>query len=208
MAGLLRGGLTGKVVAAAGGALFARAALNRQLGLGLPGGHRMTDLRKALIVQAPVHEVFEFWTDVTNYPRFMQHVIEVKANERDPDRTHWVVRGPAGVPVSWDAEVTRCVVDSIFAWKSLPGSAIEHSGTILFEEVGADTTRVHVHMLYNPPAGAFGHAVATLLGGDPKSRMDDDLARFKALIEESVGSRREEHREETVVETVLRDRML
>ncbi|HUS64633.1 MAG TPA: SRPBCC family protein [Kofleriaceae bacterium] len=208
MAGLLRGGLTGKLVAAAGGALFARAALNRQLplGIGLRGG-RMTELRKALVVQAPVHEVFEFWTDVTNYPRFMHHVVEVRANERDPDRTHWVVRGPAGVPVSWDAEVTRCVQDSIFAWKSLPGSAIEHSGTILFEAIGADTTRVRVHMIYNPPAGAFGHAVASLLGGDPKSRMDDDLARFKALIEEKVGARREEHLQETI-ETVLRERVL
>lgn len=207
LAGLLRGGLTGKLVAAAGGALFARAALNRQLGiglhLGLPGGNKMIDLRKALIVQAPIGRVYEFWTDVANYPRFMQHVIEVKPSEHDPDRTHWVVRGPAGVPVSWDAEVTRRVTNSIFAWKSLPGSAIENSGTVLFEAVGSGTTRVHVHMLYHPPAGAFGHAVATLFGGDPKSRMDEDLARFKSLIEQLNA---EQVRE--TVETVLRDRVL
>jgi uncharacterized membrane protein len=206
MAGLLRGGLTGKLMAAGGGALFARAALNRGLGFGLRGG-RMTDLRKALIVQAPIERVFAFWTDVVNYPRFMHHVIEVKPSEHDPDRTHWVVRGPAGVPVSWDAEVTRRVPNSVFAWKTMPGSAVEHAGTILFEQVGADTTRVHVHMLYNPPAGAFGHAVATLLGGDPKSRMDADLARFKAIIEEKVGAQVEAHRRETV-ETVLRERLL
>jgi uncharacterized membrane protein len=211
LAGLSHGGLTGKLMAAAGGVLFARAALNRGLGFGLGVRHaRMTDLRKALVVQAPIGRVFEFWTDVANYPRFMEHVVEVRPSEREPDRTHWVVRGPAGIPVSWDAEVTRCVPNSIFAWKTMPGSAIEHAGTILFEEVGKDTTRVHVHMLYHPPAGAFGHAVATLLGGDPKSRMDDDLARFKALIEDTVNEQREAGLEplEPVVEAVLRERLL
>ena len=184
LAGLLRGGLTGHLMAAGGGALFARAALNRGLGIGLPGGRRMIDLRKALVVQAPIERVYAFWTDVASYPRFMEHVTEVRTVPGSPDRSHWVVRGPAGLPITWDAEVTRRVPNSVFGWKTLPGSAIEHAGTVLFEEVGDDTTRVHVHMLYHPPAGAFGHAVATLLGGDPKTRMDEDLARFKAIIEE------------------------
>jgi uncharacterized membrane protein len=45
-------------------------------------------------------------------------------------------------------------------------------------------TRVEVRMTYNPPAGALGHAVASLLGADPKHAMDEDLVRFKSLIEE------------------------
>ncbi|HEY5572413.1 MAG TPA: hypothetical protein VIK64_05285, partial [Anaerolineales bacterium] len=45
-------------------------------------------------------------------------------------------------------------------------------------------TRVTVRMSYTPPAGAVGHAVASLFGVDPKKAMDDDLVRMKSLIEE------------------------
>jgi uncharacterized membrane protein len=38
-------------------------------------------------------------------------------------------------------------------------------------------------MSYNPPGGAVGHAIARLLGRDPKQEMDDDLMRMKAFIE-------------------------
>jgi uncharacterized membrane protein len=38
-------------------------------------------------------------------------------------------------------------------------------------------------MSYTPPAGAIGHGLALLLGADPKSQMDEDLARMKAFIE-------------------------
>jgi uncharacterized membrane protein len=45
-------------------------------------------------------------------------------------------------------------------------------------------------MTYNPPAGALGHAVASLLGSDPKRAMDEDLLRFKSLLEEGKASAR------------------
>jgi hypothetical protein len=38
-------------------------------------------------------------------------------------------------------------------------------------------------MTYNPPAGLLGHGVAALLGADPKRALDDDLLRFKSLLE-------------------------
>ncbi len=184
--GLCRGGVTGKALLVGGGALVTRAASNRPLSrlTGVGGARRMIELHKTILVHAPIDEVYRFWTHVENFPRFMEHVHQVDRDRKNPLRSHWEVRGPGGTTMTWDAEVTRHVPDETFAWKTLPGSGVEHAGVIQFEEVGDDTTRVHVRMTYNPPAGALGHAVASLLGADPKSRMDEDLVRFKSLLEE------------------------
>ncbi|HLU68599.1 MAG TPA: SRPBCC family protein, partial [Kofleriaceae bacterium] len=184
--GLGRGRLKGALAMAGGGALLLRAVSNRPVAraIGLSGGRRVVDIRKSIQVHAPIDEVFRFWTHVENFPRFMEHILEVQVNPENASRSHWVVRGPGGVKMNWDAEVTRYEPNRIFAWKNLPGSSIEHAGIVHFEEVGPDTTRCHVQMTYNPPVGVVGHAVASLLGADPKSRMDEDLVRFKALLEE------------------------
>jgi uncharacterized membrane protein len=54
---------------------------------------------------------------------------------------------------------------------------------IRFESVGDNETRVDIRLLYNPPGGVLGHLAALLFGADPKSAMDDDLMRFKSIIE-------------------------
>ncbi|HMC15678.1 MAG TPA: hypothetical protein VKI18_08610, partial [Albitalea sp.] len=54
--------------------------------------------------------------------------------------------------------------------------------TVRFDEEG-EGTRVSVQMSYDPPGGAVGHAVAKLLGRDPKREIDADLARMKSFIE-------------------------
>jgi uncharacterized membrane protein len=102
----------------------------------------------------------------------------------DARRSHWQVRGPAGVPIKWDAEVTRLVPDELFAWTSLPGSELEHAGAVHFEPLGPETTWLQVRMVYVPPAGALGHLVATILGSDPETRVEEDLGRLKSLLED------------------------
>jgi hypothetical protein len=51
------------------------------------------------------------------------------------------------------------------------------------EDADDDKTVVDVRLSYYPPAGAVGHAIASLFGADPKSEMDDDLMRMKSFIE-------------------------
>ncbi len=162
-----------------GGALVARAATNMSLSklLGLGGG---ITVQKVINVDAPVGEVFAFWTDYQNFPRFMHNVREVRVQD---DRSHWVVAGPAGVPVQWDAELVELVPDSLLKWRSLGNSAVKHEGWVRFEANGDGGSRVTIWLSYVPPGGAFGHAVATLFGADPKSEMDSDLLRMKTIIE-------------------------
>ena len=94
-----------------------------------------------------------------------------------------IVSGPAGLPIEWTAEITEHVPNKLLAWKSLPGSTVQHGGVVHFEPIHEGSTRVHIEMCYHPIGGAIGHALAKLLGSDPKSEMDADLLRMKTFIE-------------------------
>ena len=98
-------------------------------------------------------------------------------------RSHWNATGPGGLPVSWDAVITRYEQNKVIAWRSEPGSTVANAGTIRFEPEPDGRTRVTIHLTYNPPGGVLGHFAARLFGADPKSEMDDDLVRLKGLIE-------------------------
>lgn len=176
---LLRRGVISRL---GGAALLARAAANLDfatlVGMGPPEDG--IEVQKTICVNAPVEQVFGFWSDYQNFPRFMSRVREVRV---DGDRSHWVVEGPAGVAVEWDAEVVAFEPNAFIQWHSTPDSTIQQEGEVCFEPDGNGGTRVSVSLCYQPPAGAFGHAVATLFGADPKSDMDADLMRMKSMIE-------------------------
>jgi uncharacterized membrane protein len=174
----------GRALSALGLGLLTRAATNlppRRL-VGLGAGRRAIEVQKTIRVAAPVARVWELWSNFENFPRFMAHLREVR--KIDEGRSHWVAVGPAGVPVEWDAVVTDWVPNQLIAWKSVEGSTVETAGRVRFRPTADSGTEIDVQMSYNPPAGAIGHAVATLFGADPKHALDEDMVRFKSLLEE------------------------
>jgi uncharacterized membrane protein len=113
----------------------------------------------------------------------MSHVREVR--RLSDDRSQWTVSGPAGVPVTWETVETARVPNELLAWRTEPrgGDAVTHAGTVRFARVPNGGTRLHITMSYTPVGGALGHGVAALFGSDPKHAMDEDLVRFKSLLE-------------------------
>jgi uncharacterized membrane protein len=183
MAGLRRGGIMGAARTTAGVGLLARSITNRSLthivGIGSASG--AVTIHKGVQVDAPVEEVFAFWQNFANFPRFMANIYEVRVlNE---GRSHWSVAGPAGAPVEWDAQITNMVPNHMIAWESVPGSQVTQSGLVRFASAPDGGTHVNVRMAYTPPAGLLGHAVASFMGVNPRQAMDEDLLRFKSLIE-------------------------
>lgn len=174
----------GAVAGLLGAGLLARAITNMELSrmLGLKDGAKPLVVQKSITIKAPVEEVWRLWTHYENFPLFMSHIREVK--DLGGGRSHWVVDGPAGISLHWDAEITRQEPTRLLAWRSLPGSQIDHEGTLRFEPTPEGHTRVHFRISYSPPAGVVGHAVAWLLGRDLKTELDEDMVRFKSLIEE------------------------
>jgi uncharacterized membrane protein len=181
--GLSRKGLIGTTLSLAGLGLAARGVTNIELKrlVGMGGGRRAVDLQKAINIHAPVNEVYDFWSRFENFPRFMAHVDEI--TDHGNGLSHWKVSGPAGIQVEWDAVITKQIPDEVIAWKSLPNEPVKSAGIVQFHPNPDGSTRITIRMSYNPPAGALGHAVATLFGSDPKSAMNEDLVRLKSLLE-------------------------
>jgi uncharacterized membrane protein len=183
--GVLRRGLAGTTAQLLGIGLFARSATNLPLNRlsGIASGRRAVDLQKTINIDAPVGEVYAFWSQYENFPRFMSRVLHVRASDRRPRLSHWRVMGPADTAVEFDAEITRVIPNQQIAWRTLPGALVAHAGIVRFDAEPDGRTRVQIRMSYNPPAGWLGHGIASAFGVDPKSSLDADLARMKTLIE-------------------------
>jgi uncharacterized membrane protein len=167
----------------AGFGLFLRAATNtpvRHL-VGATGSRAAVTVQKALIINAPAEHVFPFFARYDTFPEYMRHVRAVR--DLGNGRSHWSAAGPAGVPVSWDAVVTRFEPNRLIAWRSEPGSTIANAGVIRFDPEAGGRTRVTIRLSYTPPGGALGHFAARLFGRDVRAEMDEDLVRLKGLIE-------------------------
>jgi uncharacterized membrane protein len=182
--GLRSEGIVGPVLVAIGGMLLGRALTNMPASrlTGLGAGRRAVDVQKALYVDAPLERVWELWNNLESWPRFMSHLKEVRGTGEG--RSHWVAAGPAGTRVEWDAVTTQWVPYEVIAWKSVEGSTVENSGRVQFRRDERGGTLIEIRMSYNPPAGAVGHTVASLLGVDLQSALDEDLVRLKSLLEE------------------------
>jgi uncharacterized membrane protein len=181
--GFSRRGGWGLALGVPGALLGLRSLTNLELKqlTGVGAGSLAVSFHKDITVHAPVGEVFAFWQAMHNFPRFMRHVEEVRMTKEG--RSTWKVRGPAGIIFEWDAVITQIEPGRLLAWKSVEGAMVENAGVIRFEDAGGGKTRLDIRLSYNPPAGAIGHAFARLLGADPKKQMDDDLLRFKSLME-------------------------
>jgi uncharacterized membrane protein len=180
--GSFRGGLFGRLYNLGGWALLFRTITNKPFrrSLGLTEDRSVIKVQRSTHIDAPIEKVYEFWNNFTNFPKFMAN-IEVVEDKGD-GHYHWVAKGPAGVPVEWDAVVTENEPNKRIAWESVPSSEIKNRGKVEFDRAGDQKTQVHVNMSYTPPAGVLGHTVAKLFGQDPETAMIEDLNRARSLL--------------------------
>ena len=131
-------------------------------------------------VQASVQTVYEYWRNLENLPNFMSNIEEVRST--GPDTTHWVVKGPLGTKMEFDARTTQDEPNSAIGWNTVDGN-IQTSGQVRFQELGPNQTRIDVTMNYaDPPGGKVGE-VASRAVANPKVMMEQDLRNFKDIIE-------------------------
>ena len=192
--GLSRKSLGGLLLAVVGGALIKRGATghcemyaklginSRQLNTetGVPGdkGIKVT---KTITVSRPPQEVYRYWRNLENLPRFMEHVESVR--ELDGRRSAWVVKGPLGHDVEWTAQIINEREGEMISWESLPGAEVQNAGSVRFQPAANGGTELKVTLQYLPPAGVVGATVAKLFGEAPDQQLEADLGRFKNLIE-------------------------
>lgn len=126
--------------------------------------------------------VYGFWRKLENLPRFMRHLESVEV--LDDRRSRWRAKAPAGMHVSWDAEIVDDQPNERLAWRSIEGSTIPNRGSVRFVPApGARGTEVHVDLEYAVPGGRLTSLLAKLFGEEPEQQVDDDLRRLKQLLE-------------------------
>jgi uncharacterized membrane protein len=133
-------------------------------------------------INKPADEVYKFWRQLSALPSFMAHLDEVRVTG---DRTsHWRTVPVAGRQIEWDAEITEDVPGQRISWRSADSADVPNEGTVEFRPApGARGTEVHVRMRYTLPGGYLGQMMARLLGEEPRQQLDDDLRRFKQVME-------------------------
>lgn len=133
-----------------------------------------------VVVERPVSEVFEFCRDFENFPEVINGFLEV--TDHQDGRSQWKVQTPRGEIIEWEALVTKYVPNSVIAWESKPGSAIQASGLMRFAPLSASETRVDVSLTYLPKHTGLGEAFGALLKGDNTRRLREDIGRAPAAI--------------------------
>ena len=142
----------------------------------------MVQVERSVTINRTRDEVYECWRDLDNLPRLCDRVEDVSYTTAG--RTHWSVRGPGGVAIEWDAEITAERPGEQLAWRSLDGADVTNEGRIEFRDAPFGRgTEMRVVVTYEPPAGALGTLVAKLTGDEPRHYLRETLRRFKQVAE-------------------------
>lgn len=146
---------------------------------------RAIKLERSVTIERPRAELYAFWREFANLPRFMEHLISVRVDS--PERSHWVAKAPSGKRVEWDAEIVNDVPNAIIAWKTVGEPDIANAGAVNFSDAPGDRgTIVRVTLDYEPPGGRVGAMLAPfarLFGEEPDRQVREDLRKFKQLME-------------------------
>lgn len=175
--GLAYRGLTGHCH---GYQAFGISTADRRARTAVPAEQGVKIEESTTILRSP-EELYAQWRNFTKLPQLMPHLISV--TDAGNNRWHWIARGPAG-NVEWDAEIITDHPNEIIAWRSLPGSTVDNSGSVRFRAApGNRGTEVQVALNYLPPGGKIGASIAWLTGMDPHTEIREDLRNFKRLME-------------------------
>jgi uncharacterized membrane protein len=136
----------------------------------------------AITVNAPIAEVYAFWEDFRNLPRFMGDFASVEVSS---DRTsHWTLTAPAGISLNWDVDIVDATANQRIAWKSAEGTTLNAWGEVRFRSApGGQGTEVVFDARFSPPGGELGKKIAGFFAEALGTKIGSDLRRFKQLVE-------------------------
>ncbi len=136
-------------------------------------------IHDSIEVQAPLQDVFTYWSNLENFPQIMSNVEEVRVTGQDT--SHWQVKGPLGTDIEYDAKTTEMSPERGIGWQS--EGEVDNSGQVRFEEVAEGRTRIDVTLTYgDPPGGRLGELAAEAIQ-NPERQLGEDLENFARRVE-------------------------
>lgn len=150
-------------------------------------GHLMNDkasnvnIRFQTVINKPVSEVYTFWRNLENLPKFMNHLQSIKTI--DDTTSEWTAKGPAGIgSVSWKAKIVKDRKNKLLSWNSLEESTIRNAGKVIFKDKGS-STELDITISYHAPLGIAGESAAKLLNPYFEKLVKDDISNIKSYLE-------------------------
>lgn len=140
-----------------------------------------TEIVKSVTINKSADELYAFWRNFENLPKFMNHLESVKVI--DGVKSDWTAKAPLGKQAHWTAEISEDVENQKIAWRSIENSEIPNSGKVEFLSTVDRGTVVKVTIQYQPPAGKLGALASYFLSEEPETQITEDLRRFKSLME-------------------------
>jgi uncharacterized membrane protein len=147
---------------------------------------RSVNIRTTIVVERPLHDVFEFCRDFENFPKIVDVLLSVQ--DTQDGRSHWAVRSPSGHSLEWDATVTKYLPNSVIAWESVPGSIVEASGLMRFSPLSDTETRLDITLTYIPLRTDLGEAFRALFNPSNSKRLRSELAQAPQVLARETGN--------------------
>jgi uncharacterized membrane protein len=141
------------------------------------------NITKSILVEGRAEDIYELWADFENFPRFMKNIESV--TKTGPRTSHWVMKGPLGKKIEWDAETTRLEENKRIAWNTKDRNEendITTSGQVTFNQLSDNRTEITVTLHYVAPTGKLGEIAAQILA-NPEKQLEEDLRNFKKYAE-------------------------
>ena len=139
------------------------------------------NIRINSVINRPISEVYAFWRDFENLPKFMNHLVSV--NPVNYTTSEWTAKGPLGIgKITWKAEVVKDEKERLISWNSLPDSSIQNAGKVVFKQKGK-ATEIDVTISYHAPLGVAGESAAKLVNPYFEKLVKDDILNFKSYLE-------------------------
>jgi len=139
------------------------------------------NIRTSITINRPINEVYAFWRNLENLPKFMNHLESVKT--LNSAQSEWTAKGPAGIgTISWKAAIIKDQKEKLLSWQSLDEAPVKNFGKVLFKAVG-NATEIEVTISYRAPLGIAGQGAAKLVNPLFEKIVHDDIQGLKSYLE-------------------------
>jgi len=143
--------------------------------------HKGIKIERDIVIDRPAAGLFNFWRKFDNLPKVMRHVESVKC--LDARRSRWRMSQAGNKIIEWEAEIINEHPNELIAWRTLPGSDVQHAGSVRFTPTAnGRSTEVKLTLEYEVEGGLLKNILARIFGASPEHEIEEDLLRFKKLM--------------------------
>jgi uncharacterized membrane protein len=137
-------------------------------------------IEASVVIRRPREEVFGFYRDFRNLPRFLGDVMAVE--QADSTESRWTIQGPLGVRLAWRVRVAEERTNEFIRYETVGLPLLTTYWEIHFAP-GSQAGETEVREVMKAPLGGLGRAMLAVIRKFPDKEVAANLNRLKQLME-------------------------